>query len=70
MISEEMNRLIEYLKLACFFTVHEHLYRDYHEKKEVRIYDYLDSKIDTAMKMYSKRCKGYRSMGYEIVEKE
>lgn len=45
------------------------LHRDYHEKKEVRIYDYLDSKIDTAMKMYGKRCKGYRSMGYEIIEK-
>ena len=45
------------------------LHRDYHEKKEVRIYDYLDSEIDTAMKMYGKRCKGYCSMGYEIVEK-
>lgn len=44
------------------------LHRDYHEKKEVRIYDYLDSEIDTAMKMYGKRCKGYRSMGYEIIE--
>lgn len=44
------------------------LHRDYHEKKEVRIYDYLDSQIDSAMKMYGKRCKGYRSMGYEIIE--
>lgn len=45
------------------------LHRDYHEKKDVRIYDYLDAEIDTAMKMYGKRCKGYRSMGYEIIEK-
>lgn len=44
------------------------LHREYHEKKEVRIYDYVDSKIDSAMKMYGKRSKGYRSMGYEIVE--
>lgn len=44
------------------------LHRDYHEKKEVRIYDYLDSQIESAMKMYSKRSKGYRSMGYEIIE--
>lgn len=44
------------------------LHRDYHEKKEVRIYDYLDSQIEAAMKMYGKRCKGYRSMGYEIIE--
>lgn len=46
------------------------LHRDYHEKKEVRIYDYLDSEIDTTMKMYGKRSKGYRSMGYEIIEPE
>lgn len=45
------------------------LHREYHEKKEVRIYDYVDSKIDAAMRMYGKRCKGYRSMGYEIVDK-
>ena len=45
------------------------LHREYHEKKEVRIYDYVDSKIDSAMKMYGKRSKGYRSMGYEIVDK-
>lgn len=44
------------------------LHREYHEKKDVRIYDYVDSKIDSAMKMYGKRSKGYRSMGYEIVE--
>lgn len=44
------------------------LHRDYHEKKEVRIYDYLDSQIDDAMRMYGKRSKGYRSMGYEIIE--
>ena len=45
------------------------LHREYHEKKEVRIYDYLDTKIDLAMKMFGKRSKGYRSMGYEILEK-
>lgn len=45
------------------------LHREYHEKKEVRIYDYVDSKIESAMKMYGKRSKGYRSMGYEIVDK-
>lgn len=44
------------------------LHRDYHEKKEVRIYDYLDSQIESVMKMYGKRSKGYRSMGYEIIE--
>jgi superfamily II DNA or RNA helicase len=42
------------------------LHRDYHAKKEVRIYDYLDSQIQVAMKMYDRRKQGYRSMGYEI----
>mgnify|MGYP001105096199 CR=1 FL=1 len=37
-------------------------------KKEVCIYDYLDTKIDLAMKMYEKRSKVYRIMGYEIIE--
>ncbi len=44
------------------------LHRDYHEKKEVRIYDYLDSDIEDAMKMYARRSKGYRTMGYELIE--
>jgi superfamily II DNA or RNA helicase len=44
------------------------LHRDYHEKKEVRIYDYIDSQIEAAKKMYGKRSKGYSSMGYEIIE--
>lgn len=44
------------------------LHRDYHEKKEIRIYDYLDSEIEIAMKMYARRSKGYRSMGYDTVE--
>lgn len=43
------------------------LHREYHEKKEVRIYDYLDSSISDAEKMYKKRTAGYRNMGYEIV---
>ena len=44
------------------------LHRNYHEKKEIRIYDYLDQQIDLVMKMYRKRCKGYRSRGYEIMD--
>jgi superfamily II DNA or RNA helicase len=44
------------------------LQRNYHEKKEVRIYDYLDSQNDAARKMYGDRSKGYRSKGYEIIE--
>jgi len=43
------------------------LHRDYHEKREVRIYDYVDSDIVIALNMFNKRVKGYKSMGYDII---
>jgi superfamily II DNA or RNA helicase len=43
------------------------LHREYHEKKEVIIYDYVDSEIKLADKMFERRVKSYRSMGYEII---
>ena len=36
-------------------------------KKEVRIYDYVDQNVPMLMRMYEKRLKGYRSMGYRLV---
>jgi len=34
----------------------------------VYIYNYVDSKSGLAMKMYGKRCTGYRSVGYKIIK--
>ena len=42
------------------------LHRLFQAKKEVRIYDYVDVKIDMLEKMYRKRLNGYASMGYKI----
>ena len=42
------------------------LHRNYHGKKEVRIYDYLDKSVPVLWSMYRKRLKAYRIMGYEI----
>lgn len=42
------------------------LHREYNEKKEILIYDYVDSDIEMAERMFARRSKGYRSMGYEI----
>ncbi|MDC7222097.1 MAG: helicase-related protein, partial [Spirochaetales bacterium] len=42
------------------------LHRDYHDKREVIIYDYYDLKVPVLSRMYEKRLKGYRSLGYEI----
>ncbi len=44
------------------------LHRNYDSKKEVHIYDYVDEKIPMLKKMYKKRLRGYKAIGYEIKE--
>ena len=43
------------------------LHRLYAGKKEVRIYDYVDRNVPMLMRMYEKRLRGYRAMGYGLV---
>ena len=43
------------------------LHRQHYGKREVRIYDYVDSGIPLLEKMQHRRISGYRSIGYEIV---
>ena len=40
------------------------LHRLHSGKTEVRIYDYVDSAIPMMMKMFEKRLRGYRAIGY------
>ncbi len=42
------------------------LHRDYKTKKDVIIYDYVDMHIPELERMYHKRMKTYRKMGYDI----
>jgi superfamily II DNA or RNA helicase len=42
------------------------LHRIYDRKKEVVIYDYVDVDVPVLVRMYERRTKGYRSIGYEI----
>jgi len=44
------------------------LHRSHTNKKEVKIYDYIDLKVPVLMSMYKKRVKGYRKMGYRGAE--
>ncbi len=44
------------------------LHRLHEGKKEVRIYDYVDQNVPMLMRMYEKRLKGYRSMGYSMLQ--
>ena len=42
------------------------LHRDYETKREVLIYDYVDSHIRVLEKMYHKRLRAYKKIGYEV----
>lgn len=43
------------------------LHRLYAGKKGVRVCDYVDQNVPMLMRMYEKRLRGYRSMGYSLV---
>ena len=42
------------------------LHRIHHGKKVVRVFDYIDALVPMLARMYEKRLKGYRAIGYEI----
>jgi len=42
------------------------LHRIHDRKKEVLIYDYVDSEVPVLARMFERRVKGYRSIGCEI----
>lgn len=42
------------------------LHRRHPRKSEVRIYDYVDADVPMLAKMYQRRLKGYRAMGYDL----
>ena len=42
------------------------LHRIHEGKKVVRVYDYVDANVATLARMYEKRLKGYRALGYKL----
>jgi len=42
------------------------LHREHHAKREVIVYDYVDSGVPLLARIALKRQTGYRSLGYEI----
>jgi len=42
------------------------LHRLHYNKKEVRIYDYIELNVPILEKMYKRRVRGYRAIGYDI----
>jgi superfamily II DNA or RNA helicase len=45
------------------------LHRLHHAKREVMIYDYIDTDVQVLAKMFEKRRRGYRALGYEVDDK-
>ena len=44
------------------------LHRAHADKHEVRIYDYVDAGVPALTRMFNKRLRGYRAMGYQLTE--
>ena len=42
------------------------LHRTLEGKNMVTVYDYVDSQVPTLQRMFKKRLRGYRALGYEI----
>ncbi len=45
------------------------LHRLHENKRVVQVYDYVDTQVPMLMRMYKKRIKGYKSIGYRIEKK-
>jgi superfamily II DNA or RNA helicase len=46
------------------------LHRQYRGKHEVRVYDYVDQNLPVLRKMYERRLRGYRAIGYDVAANE
>ncbi|MCC7485340.1 MAG: DEAD/DEAH box helicase [Burkholderiales bacterium] len=44
------------------------LHRVHADKQDVRIYDYVDAGVPALMRMFNKRLRGYRAMGYQVAD--
>ena len=42
------------------------LHRIHHNKKEVRVYDYVDARVPMLARMFKKRLAGYEASGYSV----
>ena len=66
---ERLDTLFLTLPISWRGTLNQYagrLHRLHDSKKEVVIYDYVDLDVPVLARMYDRRIKGYRSIGYEI----
>jgi superfamily II DNA or RNA helicase len=43
------------------------LNRIHYGKKEIQVYDYVDDKVPVLSRMYRKRLKGYKALGFTVI---
>ena len=39
-------------------------------KNEIHVYDYVDEKVSVLARMYGKRLKSYKTLGFKVMEKK
>ena len=44
------------------------LHRSYEGKRVVQVYDYVDANVPVLRRMYGRRLRGYRAMGYAVAD--
>ena len=44
------------------------LHREIQSKESIEIFDYVDKNVSVLLRMYEKRLKGYRAIGYKLQE--
>jgi superfamily II DNA or RNA helicase len=66
---ERLDTLFLTLPISWRGTLNQYagrLHRTHYSKKKVVIYDYVDFDVPVLARMYDRRVKGYRSIGYVI----
>lgn len=67
--SEEIERLHdENARLVALLEANGRLHREHATKTDVRIIDFVDTGHPALLRMWDKRQRGYRAMGYRIKE--
>jgi superfamily II DNA or RNA helicase len=60
---KRLNRIV-----TAMITMTGRLHRLHYMKKEVLVYDYVDFDVPVLARMFEKRQRGYKSIGYEVEE--
>jgi superfamily II DNA or RNA helicase len=70
---ERLDTLFLTLPISWRGTINQYagrLHRIHDSKREVMIYDYIDMDVPVLARMYDRRLKGYRAIGYEIKDSQ